>query len=228
MSADRIDSRARQDVAQEDVGRGGVNRPDSIRAIRQAMMGEATEDAQQILHNAESEAESLRQQAELRAKTDRETILRRARRKAESVRTHSEAGALLEAQALRLRRREGLLDRVFASIEVRLGTIPRRSDYSEIAERLVRQALERLAADEVVVRVDTRTRAVLTDDVLAQLAQDFGVHIHTTKLLAEGTGAVLETADGHRAYDNTLETRLARTWGSLRTPVYQVLAGHSE
>ena len=36
---------------------------------------------------------------------------------------------------------------------------------------------------------------------------------------------MLETPDGHRRYDNTLETRLARMKDDLRTPIYHILMG---
>jgi vacuolar-type H+-ATPase subunit E/Vma4 len=45
--------------------------------------------------------------------------------------------------------------------------------------------------------------------------------------LEQGTGVVVETLDGHRQLDNTLETRLKRMEEALRTPVYRILTGES-
>ena len=66
---------AQQGVSPDGTSGQVASRPDSIRALRQAILGEATEEAQQILHDAEAKAESIRLQAESRAKIDRETIL---------------------------------------------------------------------------------------------------------------------------------------------------------
>jgi vacuolar-type H+-ATPase subunit E/Vma4 len=43
--------------------------------------------------------------------------------------------------------------------------------------------------------------------------------------LEEGTGVVVNAAGGKLHYDNTLETRLSRMQGSLRSSVYKVLMG---
>jgi vacuolar-type H+-ATPase subunit E/Vma4 len=45
--------------------------------------------------------------------------------------------------------------------------------------------------------------------------------------LTEGTGVIVETAEGHRQYDNTLEARLSRLQEELRSPVYRLLLGES-
>ena len=43
--------------------------------------------------------------------------------------------------------------------------------------------------------------------------------------LEEGTGIVVDAAGGKLHYDNTLETRLSRLQGTLRSSVYKVLMG---
>jgi vacuolar-type H+-ATPase subunit E/Vma4 len=44
-------------------------------------------------------------------------------------------------------------------------------------------------------------------------------------MIAEGTGVMVDADDGRLHYDNTLETRLGRLQGSLRSPVFRVLQG---
>jgi vacuolar-type H+-ATPase subunit E/Vma4 len=45
--------------------------------------------------------------------------------------------------------------------------------------------------------------------------------------LEEGTGVVVSASGGKLHYDNTLETRLSRLQGALRSAVYKVLMGES-
>ena len=62
---------------------------------------------------------------------------------------------------------------------------------------------------------------------MAGLEKDLAVQLELGEPLERGTGVVLVTADGHRRYDNTLETRLSRMQAALRTPVYHILMGET-
>jgi len=199
----------------------------NIQALKRAIIGDAKEEMEQILADARAKAEDTRRQAEEQAKAKRKVILQRAQREAETLHSHAAAAAQLEAQTLRLKRREQLLERVFASARQQLASAPQWPDYEQIVRHMVREAVKRLGADEVLVRADERTRRVLGDDVLADLGKETGVHLRASDPLAQGTGLVLETPDGHRRYDNTLETRLARMQNGLRTPVYHILMGET-
>jgi vacuolar-type H+-ATPase subunit E/Vma4 len=91
----------------------------------------------------------------------------------------------------------------------------------------VREAVAHLGTDEALVRADVETRKVLNDEVLVDLGRELGVRLRAGEPLAQSTGIVLETPDGHRRYDNTLETRITRMWDGLRTPVYHILMGET-
>jgi vacuolar-type H+-ATPase subunit E/Vma4 len=198
-----------------------------IQALESTIMEEAREEASQILADAQAQAESIQQQAQAQADAEREVILQRAREEAKALREHAAAAAQLEAQTLKLKRREQLLERTFADARRELASVPQWLDYEQIAHRLVYEALENLGADEVLVRADEGTRRVLGDEVLADLGRGLGVHMRIGEPLTQSTGIVLETPDGHRRYDNTLETRLARMRDALRTPVYRALMGET-
>ena len=198
-----------------------------IEALKRAIIGDAKGETEHILDDARARAEGLHQQAEAQANAEREAILQRARQKAETLHSHAMAAAQLEAQTLKLKRREQLLEHIFANARQQLTSAPEWSDYEQIARHLVREAAERLGADEVLMHADEGTQEVLSDDVLADLGKELGVHLRAGKPLTQGTGLVLETPDGHRRYDNTLETRLARMQDGLRAPVYHILRGET-
>jgi vacuolar-type H+-ATPase subunit E/Vma4 len=66
---------------------------------------------------------------------------------------------------------------------------------------------------------------VLDDAVLVELGKELDVDLELGEPLARGIGIVLETADAHRRYDNTLSARLARMEDTLRGRLYHVLMG---
>ncbi|MBN2393016.1 MAG: hypothetical protein JXR84_19960, partial [Anaerolineae bacterium] len=131
----------------------------------------------------------------------------------------------LEAQMLKLRRREHVLMRTFDEARQRLTTIPQRSDYPDIARRLISEAATFMGDEAFVIRADAATDRVLDDAFLADLVEQLNVHLERGPQLDEGTGIVLTTLDGHRRYDNTLETRLTRIQDNVRTTVFHILAG---
>ena len=68
---------------------------------------------------------------------------------------------------------------------------------------------------------------MLDGKALLDLQEELAVQLELGDPPERGTGVVLVTADGHRRYDNTLETRLGRMQAALRTPVYHILMGEA-
>ena len=207
--------------------RAGIRVQENIKALRQAITEEAREEAQRILDDTQTQAQAIYQQAEAQVNTKRETLLARAREASEKLHDQTVALAQIEAQTLKLQRREQILSRVFAQARQQIASAPQWPDYAQIARRLVRDAVAHLGTDNALVRADVETQKVLSPEVLADLASELGVYLRAGKALTDGTGVVLETPDGHRRYDNRLETRLARMKGTLRTPVYRLLTGET-
>lgn len=198
-----------------------------IQALRRAIEEDVRREAKRILADAQFRAEDIRRQAEAQANAERDRILQRARQEAEREHGRVIAAAQLRAQTLKLERRERLLERVFTEARQQLAFIPEWPDYAQIVRRLVREAVGRLEADELLIHADERTLQVLNDEVLADLGKEVGVHLRIGEPLAQGTGVMVVTPDGHRSYDNTLETRLARMQDGLRAPVYHILMGET-
>jgi V/A-type H+-transporting ATPase subunit E len=206
-------------------GRTVTSEDESIQALSQAVQSKAREDADQILADANAKADAVRQRGREKAAAERAKILEQAARDTERVRTQTIATTQMKARTMKLAHREKLLDSVFAEAERRLAGLEQRPDYDRILRRLLREALSHLEADEVRIRSDDRSRKHMTDSWLAGMAKETQVRLVLGPALDRGTGVIVETADGHRQYDNTLETRLQRMRDPLRSPVYKLLAG---
>jgi vacuolar-type H+-ATPase subunit E/Vma4 len=198
---------------------------ESIQALSRTVLSEARAEVEQILTEAQSNAEAIRQRAQEQAAIARAQILERASREAERIRSQAIATTQLRVRTLQLEHREKLLHSVFQAAREQLPTIQQWTDYDQVARRLIREALIHLAASEAQVRADERTRAALTDQTLAEISKESGIHVHFAGPLEKGIGVIVETVDGHRQYDNTLEARLSRLQDVLRSPVYHILMG---
>jgi vacuolar-type H+-ATPase subunit E/Vma4 len=152
-------------------------------------------------------------------------MVARARNDAANLLTASSAEARVEAQSLRLRRREELLERVFAEARARLVHAGEGPEYGEIAEALVREAADQVDSEALAVRADPATARLLSGGLLESIGEDLAVQLILAKPLRTGTGIIVETPDGHTRFDNTLESRLSRIRDQLRAPVFAILAG---
>jgi V-type H+-transporting ATPase subunit E len=200
---------------------------ENIGALSQAVLSDARAEAEQILADARAKAEVTRQRALKQVTAEREEIMERASAEAERIQSQAIATTQLKARRLRLERREELLDNVFETARQRLPAVPQRTDYSQIARQLLREALLRLEADTANILADEQTRKVLSGQMLAEVSKELGVEVQLGAATGQGTGIVVETADAHRHYDNTLEARLSRLQNTLRSPVYHLLMGES-
>ncbi len=207
--------------------RTDVSDQDNLQALEQAIMEEARAEAQQIVEDARVQAQALFLEAEAQIKSEGDAIMERVNKQVETRRSQAAASARIEAQKLKLQRREALLRHVFDSVREQLANAPQWPDYEQIVRHLVQDAVEHMDTDNALVRSDPETRKVLTNEVLADLASELGIYLRAGDPLKRGTGVMVETPDGHRRYDNTLETRLARLQNGLRTTVYSILSGET-
>jgi vacuolar-type H+-ATPase subunit E/Vma4 len=200
---------------------------ENIEALSRAILDEAHADADKILADAKIKADTFRQRAQDQIAAERKEILARAGEEADRIRGQSVATAQLKARTLQLEHREKLLEAVFSTARKDLQTIQGWSEYETIARRLLREAIQQLNSNDVLVHTDAGTAKILTEKVLAEVAKELSVKIEVSKPLAKGTGVLAETADGHLQYENTLEDRLQRLQNVLRSPVYHILIGET-
>jgi vacuolar-type H+-ATPase subunit E/Vma4 len=198
---------------------------ENIQALTRAVLNEAHAEAEQILAEAQANAQAVRERAQEQASAERDGLLARATQEAERLGSQAVASAQLQARTAELERREKLLNSVFDAARQQITDVPKRADYDQIARDLLRQALISLDADTALIRVDERTQTALTDQVLEEISAELGVQVTHGTPLEHGVGLIVQTADGHRQYDNTLEARLERQHNALRAPVLRLLRG---
>lgn len=196
-----------------------------IEMLSRAILTEVRDEAEQIKADAKEKAEAIRKRAQEQAEQERNAILNRAREDAERLRGQAVATAQLKARSVQLTNREQLLDRVFKAVRERLPEVQKRPDYDQIAARLLREALVQLRVNKAKVQADKTTQGILEKKALADLSRELNGEFSSAGSLEEGTGVIVEAADGKLHYDNTLETRLHRLEGTLRSAVYKVLIG---
>ena len=196
-----------------------------IELLARAIMVEAREEAEHLHAEAKEKAETIRMRAQKEAESERNAILARAKEDADRLRSQSSATSQLKARSMQLEQREKILNEVFDEVRTKLGSVKDRSDYAEIASMLAHEALTQLKASEAEVQADEATQKALQLDAISK---ELNGKFTFGKKLEEGTGVVVNAAGGKLHYDNTLETRLSRLQGSLRSSVYKLLMGEDK
>ena len=196
-----------------------------IEMLERAILTEAREESEEIRAEARQKADAVRTRANEQAETERRLILERANQDAERLRGQAMATAQLKTRSTQLAEREKLLDKVFDEVRKQLPSILKRPDYETIAALLLREALGQLRAEKAQIRADKATQKALNAGVLEKVSKEFKGEFTLAGDLDEGTGLVVDAADGKLHYDNTLETRLQRLQTTLRSGVYKVLMG---
>jgi vacuolar-type H+-ATPase subunit E/Vma4 len=196
-----------------------------IEMLERAILAEARDEAEQIKVEAKAKADAIRKRAQERAEAERTAILDHARQDAERLRGQAVATAQLKARSLQLSHREQLLDRVFKTVQEKLAEMQKRPDYDQLAATLLREALQQLRVKKAEIRADKATQTILEKGVLDELSKELNGQFTSAGVLEEGTGVMVDAADGKLHYDNTLETRLQRLESTLRSAVYKVLIG---
>jgi vacuolar-type H+-ATPase subunit E/Vma4 len=200
---------------------------ENMQAISRAVLTQAQADAERIVADAKAKAKVIRQQAEKQAAAERKQVLETAQREADDTRKQAKAAAELKARMLVLERREKLLNAVFDAVRERLPSVQQREDYDDVVRGLVLEAVTHIGGDSVEIRADRQAQQLLTDVVLAALSQQAGTQVQLGEPLENAIGVVVQTRDGHRRHDNTLDARLSRDLDGLRPSVYRLLMGES-
>lgn len=193
--------------------------------LSRAILTEARDEAEQVKAEAKEKAEAIRKRAREQAEQERKAILDRAREDAERLRGQAVATAQLKARSLQLTNREQLLDRVFKTVRERLPELQKRPDYEQLAVQLLREALVQLRVNKAQVRADKTTQTILEKGALNEISRELNGQFTSAGTLEDGTGIIVDAADGKLQYNNTLETRLQRLEGTLRASVYKMLTG---
>lgn len=198
---------------------------EDIEMLERAILMEAREEAEQMRAEAKEKAEAIHKRAQAQAAEERKAILERAQQDAERLRSQAMATAQLKARSSQLEHREKLLDGVFEEVKKQLAAVTQRPEYDAVAAMLLREALTQLRVNKADIRADEATQKALKKGALDQVAKELNGEFRLVGALEEGSGVVVDASGGKIHYDNTLETRLNRLQGTLRSTVYKVLMG---
>jgi vacuolar-type H+-ATPase subunit E/Vma4 len=185
-----------------------------------AVKASADERIKEIRDRATAEAQKIRKDAEERAQGIRSGYLEEAARSVRLEKSKLIAKVGAEKRMALARAKDDLFQQVFAATAQRLASARNHQGYRDSFRKMVREAVEELAGEEVTVHVDPRDEPLL-GEALKGLQRNCKVVTDLTTL--GGVNAM--TADERLMVFNTIESRLERAKEVMKPEIISILYG---
>jgi len=196
-----------------------------IEDLSRAIIEEAHADADMLRSVAKLKENVVLEAGQKQAEKIRAEILENAKLEAERLHEERLAEVAIKAKIDWLEKREELLNTVFQTVKLRCKNLLESDAYPQALQGLIIDATRQLQTKQVWLHLDSSSRKLLDEKALAEIGKNLNVEIHLGDDLKDGIGVIAQDEQGHRFFDNTLETRLNRQMESLRSEVYKILMG---
>jgi V/A-type H+-transporting ATPase subunit E len=203
-----------------------VSIKDGLLAITSEVLGDVQKEAQAIISIAENEAKETLKKSKEQAYQNYQTIMNQAKTKAESERRKIASVAEVEMRNCLLQTKEDLVDAAFLKALDKLKEFTATKEYHDYLLRLVEQASKLIDRGNLVVQVNARDKAWLTQDVLTRLSEKLHCELTLSGQTEEFIGGCkILTVDSKITYDGTIDNRLQELRPTLRVEVARILFG---
>ena len=197
--------------------------------IVESIKSEAQEKADKIIQDAQAEIATINSDAEKTAGAEKNKILDNGKKQSDMKYQQIISEAKMNARRAELGAKEEVIEAAFAKAteDLKAKASSDDAEYSESLIKMIEEATE-LGGGDLIVQVKESDVAKV-EGHLKKLSADLATKtgVSTTLVLGEPIdaigGAILKTRNGDIEVNNTIESRLDRFKGLLRSEVANVL-----
>ena len=199
-----------------------------ISAIAKDVVGDVQKDAEAIILAAENEAKTTLKAAKEQADQNYRATITQAKAKAEAEKRKIASVTEVDMRNRLLQTKEDLVDVAFEKALVELKNFTETADYHDYLLKVIQSAAQRMGQKDLVVQVNPKDKAWLTQDVLKRLSKK----LHCELRLSDKTedylgGCIIQTEDGKIINDVTIDNRLQELKPVLRVQLSKILFGEA-
>lgn len=195
-------------------------------AISGEVLGDVQKEAEAIILGAENEAKKVLQTAKEQADQEYLTIVNQAKVKAEGERRRIVSLTEVEVRNRLLQTKEELVDAAFEKSLGLLNDFVETERYHDYILELIEEAAQKIASKTIVIQVNAKDKAWLTQDNLNRLSKKLQVDLKLSDQTEDFIGGCrFQTEDGKVTYDRTIDNRLQELKLTLRMEVAKILFG---
>lgn len=196
---------------------------DEEKALEEEIVADAERQAQRLERQAQREADRIREEAREKAEKEADRTRRRAEERAEQERARAEALIGQEVAATRRRARQQILEEVRDRALQKLRELADDDRYEDVLVQLAVRAVDAMEGDRFELLLRDEDKEGLGDDLPGRVAQaaeeqlDREVEIALSDESLDGSGGLLVRDESARQVaDQTFEGRMERLWSPIR------------
>ncbi len=186
----------------------------------QSVESSADERVAEIRERARKEAEDIIQQARSKENGIKAKQMEEAKKVLEVERT-KQISAVKEERKMQVTRvKDALFQRALQIAQEKLSTVRVRPIYRENFRVLLREVLEEMKGQEVIIHIDPRD-----ESLCREILKEMKYNSQIIPDLNSAGGVIVHTSDGSYRILNTIETRLEKAREQMRKDLFSLLFG---
>lgn len=202
---------------------------DGLAAIASEVLEDVRKEAEALIIDSEREAKETLARAKGEAEKAYAEIVGEAKQRVDVERRKSLSVSELEMKHRVLQEKEEMVEKAFEKALAKLNKYVQTADYKDYLLGLIQQSAEKVESKSLIVYVNTKDKAWLSDGHLKRLATKLKVTLNLDDEAQDHLGGCkVQSSDGKIIYDNTIKTQLEQLKPILRHEVARILFGEGE
>ena len=196
--------------------------------IVESIMSEAQEKADVIIQDANVEVSAINAKAEKTAEVEKTKILESGKKQSDMKYQQIISEAKMNARRAELSAKEEVIEAAFtkASEELKAKASSGDEEYKDSLSKMIKEAADEIGGDDLIIQLNEADTNKFKDELSSQGSNSFqleGINFTLGEPIDVIGGVILKTSNGDIEVNNTIEARLDRFKGILRSEVAEIL-----
>ncbi len=197
---------------------------EGLSAIANEVLAEVEKEAVAIVLEAKNDAAEALKTAKQQADKSYQTILNQAAARAEAEKRRIASVTEVEMRNYLLLAKEELVDAAFEKALVKLKKFASSEEYQSYLLRLIKEVAEGLGQKSLVIQVNAKDKAWLTQEELDRLSKKVNCELKLQDETEDFIGGFkTQTADGKITFDSTIDNKLHELKPQLRVELAKIM-----